>query len=56
MSTELLMLLRLIEERPPDSQHRIAKMTDILRKFIKADPTGEAVLAYTLVMAEISEK
>jgi hypothetical protein len=48
------MVSRLIDRRSEESQRRIAVTAGLLRDLLAADKDGEVILAFTLVMAEVS--
>lgn len=48
-------VMELIGELAPEAQRRVFITAQILRELLQADPTQESVLAFTLVLAEVSE-
>lgn len=40
---------------PAASQRRVAVIADILRELLAKDESGESMLAFTLVLAEVSK-
>lgn len=48
-------VMELISELAPDAQRRVFITAQILRDLLQADPTQESALAFTLVLAEVSE-
>lgn len=51
---EVAEVQRLIATLTPDAQTRVGVVADILRDLLKKDTTGESMLAFTLVLAEVS--
>jgi len=52
---EAAMVEALISALTPEAQRRVAVVADILRDLLEKDGTGESMLAFTLVLAEVSQ-
>jgi hypothetical protein len=55
VSEDLAAVQALISEMPADGQRRVAVVAEILRDLLKKDVSGESMLAFTLVLAEVSQ-
>ena len=47
-------VIQIIQAKSPEAQRRIAVIAQIMRELLQRDTTDESVLAFTLVLAEIS--
>lgn len=47
--------MEMISELGPEAQRRVFVVAQILRDLLEADETQESMLAFTLVLAEVSE-
>jgi hypothetical protein len=54
-SIEAQAVQALIAELPTAAQKRVAIVADILRDLLEKDVSGESMLAFTLVLAEVSQ-
>jgi hypothetical protein len=54
-SEDMAAVQALISEMPAESQRRVAVVAEILRDLLKKDVSGESMLAFTLVLAEVSQ-
>lgn len=55
MTKELEQVHQMIAALPHDSRTRVHVTAQILRDLLAADETDESMLAFTLVMAEVSQ-
>lgn len=47
--------MEMISRLEPDARRRVFVVAQILRDLLQADQTEESMLAFTLVLAEVSE-